>query len=103
MLRLAITFCLLTTTASLDAAEKPNIIFLLSDDVGLGNLSCCGGDQFQTPQLDARLAAAPALSDCFSTPLCGPSRCQLLTGRYPFRTGLISNHSAPRSRPTGRS
>ena len=87
MLRLAITFCLLTTTASLYAADKPNIIFLLSDDVGLGNLSCCGGDQFQTPQLDALARGGTRFEHCFSTPLCGPSRCQLLTGRYPFRTG----------------
>src|SRR2546427_9698624 len=35
------------------AVEKPNIIFILSDDVGLGNIACCGGDTFKTPKIDA--------------------------------------------------
>ncbi|MCX5682463.1 MAG: sulfatase-like hydrolase/transferase [Planctomycetota bacterium] len=74
--------------------EKPNIIFILSDDVGLGNISCCGGDKFKTPQIDALAAGGLRFEYSYATPLCGPSRCEILTGRYPFRTGLISNHSA---------
>jgi len=76
------------------AAGKPNIIFILSDDVGLGNISCCGGDKFKTPHIDSLAQAGTRFEHCYSTPLCGPSRCEILTGRYPFRTGLISNHSA---------
>ena len=72
---------------------KPNIIFILSDDVGLSELSCCGGDHFKTPNLDALAQSGTRFERCYSTPLCGPSRCQLLTGRYPFRTGLINNKS----------
>jgi len=74
--------------------EKPNIIFILSDDVGLGNISCCGGDKFKTPHIDALAQGGLRFEHCYSTPLCGPSRCEALTGRYPFRTGLISNQSA---------
>ena len=74
------------------AFTKPNIILILSDDVGLGNIGCCGGP-FKTPQIDLLAKSGTRFENCYSTPLCGPSRCQLLTGRYPFRTGLISNKS----------
>jgi len=72
---------------------KPNIIFILSDDVGLGNIACCGGDQFKTPNIDELARTGTRFERCYSTPLCGPSRAQVLTGRYPFRTGMISNQS----------
>ena len=74
------------------SSSKPNIILILSDDVGLGDVHCTGGP-FKTPNIDALAAGGTRFEYCYSTPLCGPSRCQLLTGRYPFRTGLISNHS----------
>jgi arylsulfatase A len=74
------------------AASKPNIILILSDDVGLGDIGCCGG-AFKTPQIDSLAKGGTRFEYCYATPLCGPSRCQLLTGRYPFRTGLINNNS----------
>ena len=86
-----------TTTAATApataAAPKPNIIFILSDDVGLGDIGCYGGS-FKTPNIDALAATGTRFERCYSTPLCGPSRCQILTGQYPFRTGLINNESA---------
>ena len=78
--------------AEKSATQKPNIILILSDDVGLGDIGCTGG-HFKTPQIDALAKAGTRFEYCYSTPLCGPSRCQLLTGRYPFRTGLINNNS----------
>lgn len=71
---------------------KPNIILILSDDVGLGDIGACGGP-FKTPHIDALAKGGTRFELCYSTPLCGPTRCQLLTGRYPFRTGLINNQS----------
>jgi arylsulfatase A len=73
-------------------APRPNIILILSDDVGLGNIGCYGGP-FKTPHIDSLARGGVRFEYCYSTPLCGPSRCQLLTGRYPFRTGLINNRS----------
>jgi arylsulfatase A len=70
----------------------PNIIFILADDVGLGDIGCYGGP-FKTPHIDSLARGGIRFESCYSTPLCGPSRCQLLTGRYPFRTGLINNQS----------
>ena len=79
-------------TDSHGTAARPNIILILSDDVGLGDVHCCGGP-FKTPHIDSLAAGGTRFENCYSTPLCGPSRCQLLTGRYPFRTGLNSNQS----------
>jgi arylsulfatase A len=94
----ALLVSLLTTAPVAQAAEssgpgqRPNIILILSDDVGLGDIGCCGGP-FKTPHIDSLAQGGTRFEYCYSTPLCGPSRCQLLTGRYPFRTGLINNQS----------
>lgn len=80
--------------ADAPAAAKPNIIFILTDDVGLSDIGCCGSDHAKTPHIDALAQAGTRFETCYSTPLCGPSRCEALTGCYPFRTGLISNNSA---------
>ena len=74
------------------SVSKPNIIFILTDDVGLGDIGCCGG-AFKTPNIDALAKSGLRFDTCYSQPLCGPSRCQALTGRYAFRTGLNSNNS----------
>jgi arylsulfatase A len=72
--------------------DHPNIIMILSDDVGLGDIHCTGGP-FSTPNIDKLASDGTKFTYCYATPLCGPSRCEFLTGRYPFRTGLNSNHS----------
>jgi arylsulfatase A len=96
---------ILAATAVVRAAEtpvsapRPNIILILTDDVGLGNVRCCGGP-FPTPRIDALAAGGTRFEYCYSTPLCGPSRCQLLTGRYPHRTGLNSNQSRDAIHPS---
>lgn len=83
----------LTSTLALAAVEKPNIILIMSDDVGIGDIHCCGGP-FKTPNIDALAKGGTRFEYCYASPLCGPSRCELLTGRYAFRTGLNSNQSA---------
>src|SRR2546423_11438964 len=79
-------------SAEKSGAKKPNIIFILSDDVGLGDVGFSGG-HFKTPNIDSLAKAGTQFEFCYATPLCGPSRCEMLTGRYPFRTGLINNNS----------
>ncbi|MEI7900607.1 MAG: sulfatase-like hydrolase/transferase [bacterium] len=78
------------TALAAEQAEKPNIIFILADDLGLGNVGAYGGP-FKTPNLDRLAREGLRFSQCYSMPVCGPSRCVALTGRYPFRTGLIDN------------
>lgn len=79
--------------------SRPNIIFILTDDVGLGEVSSYGADRFKTPHIDSLAKAGMRFETCYSMPMCGPSRATLLTGRYPFRTGLISNHSEDAMKP----
>jgi arylsulfatase A len=71
---------------------RPNILYILSDDVGLGNIGCYGG-AFKTPHIDALAAGGTRFEHCFANPLCGPSRATILTGRYVFRTGMLTNQS----------
>jgi len=71
---------------------RPNIICILSDDVGLGNIGCYGG-HFKTPNIDALAAGGTRFEHCFANPLCGPSRATILSGRYVFRTGMLTNQS----------
>jgi arylsulfatase A len=73
-------------------APRPNIILIYSDDVGLGDIHFTGGP-FHTPNIDKLASGGTKFNYCYSTPLCGPSRCETLTGRYPFRTGHNSNGS----------
>lgn len=70
------------------AAEQPNIIFFLADDLGREDCGFMGGKEIRTPHLD-KLAAAGARLDAFYVqPVCSPTRAALLTGRYPMRHGL---------------
>jgi arylsulfatase A len=79
---------------------KPNIIFILADDLGLGNVSACGADNFKTPHLDALAKSGTRFEQCYSAPLCGPSRALIMTGRYAFRTGMTGNDTGATLHPT---
>jgi arylsulfatase A len=71
--------------------QKPNIIHIAADDLGFQDLSCYGGTSaWTTPNLDALAAKGMRFKYCFSAPLCTPTRGELLTGRYPFRTGITA-------------
>jgi arylsulfatase A-like enzyme len=63
----------------------PNIVFIMADDLGFEGLSCYGSTTYQTPNLDALAETGIRFTRCFSTPLCTPSRVQILTGKYNFR------------------
>lgn len=94
----ALTFLaalLLAPPSALHAADvnKPNIIFILADDLGLDGVSCYGADKRKTPNIDKLAASGTRFETCYSAPLCGPSRCALMTGRYAFRTGGLQNQS----------
>lgn len=78
-------------TSSADAAERgtqqPNILLIMADDVGCDALGCYGGESYKTPRLDQLAASGLRFNQCFSMPVCHPTRVCLLTGRYPFRLG----------------
>lgn len=72
------------------SSSRPNIIFILADDFGYGDLGCFGGDGVLTPSLDALAADGVRLTQHYAgSTVCAPSRAALMTGRYPHRTGAI--------------
>lgn len=63
--------------------EKPNIIYILADDLGYGDLGCYGQDLIETPHIDALAASGMSFSQHYSgSAVCAPSRCVLLTGKH---------------------
>ncbi len=84
MKRLAI--CLLLATSSwspLAAATKPNIVFILADDLGYGDLGCYGQTKIKTPNIDRLAAEGMRFTNFYSgCSVCAPSRCALMTGKH---------------------
>ncbi|MGI9066660.1 MAG: sulfatase-like hydrolase/transferase [Pyrinomonadaceae bacterium] len=67
--------------------RRPNILFILADDLGYGDLSCYGRPDYQTPNLDRLAAQGVRFLNAYSgSPVCTPTRCAFITGRYPART-----------------
>ena len=66
-------------------ARPPNIIVILADDQGYGDLGCYGSPYIRTPNLDRMAREGLRFTDFYAQSLCGPSRAALLTGSYPAR------------------
>ena len=74
------------------SAPKPNVIIVYCDDLGYGDLGCYGNRVIRTPNIDGLARDGMRFTDYYScNAVCAPSRAGLLTGRYPFRTGIIGN------------
>jgi arylsulfatase A-like enzyme len=73
---------------SLPAADRPNIVLVMTDDQGYGDLACHGNPHVRTPALDRLHAESLRLTDFHVDPTCSPTRSALLTGRYSCRTGV---------------
>ncbi len=78
------------------AADRlPNILVILADDLGYGELGCYGGKQVPTPNIDSIAASGIRFTAGYvSAPLCSPSRAGMMTGRYPTRYGHENNSLA---------
>jgi len=63
--------------------EKPNILFIMVDDLGKEWISCYGAESIRTPNIDALAAGGMKFHNAYSMPQCTPSRATLLTGKYP--------------------
>ena len=66
------------------AADPPNILLIMADDVGVDVLGCYGGQSYKTPRLDELAATGMRFTHCYSMPVCHPTRIALMTGRYPM-------------------
>ena len=97
VLVLALQFVLLTsagiylcgcknTTAEKVQSDKPNVIIILTDDQGYGDLGCHGNRTISTPTLDKFASESVEFTHFFVSPVCAPTRASLMTGRYNYRT-----------------
>ena len=80
------------------ADAPPNIIFILADDLGYGDLGVQGSRAIKTPHIDRLATEGMRFTNCYaSAPICSPSRAGLLTGRYPLRSGIMTAMQAARA------
>jgi len=92
--------CLLVPFASAclaaPQAEKPNILFILVDDLGKEWIGCYGAEDIETPHIDALADGGMKFNNAWCMPQCTPTRVTLLTGQYPFRHGWTNHWDVPR-------
>ncbi len=83
----ALMLCLAATPAG--AAERPNVVLILMDDLGRNDLGCYGSTYYRTPHLDRLAASGATFTDAYvACPVCSPTRAAILTGKYPARLNL---------------
>ncbi|MCH8527835.1 MAG: sulfatase-like hydrolase/transferase [Kiritimatiellae bacterium] len=77
-------------------SPRPNILFILLDDLGKEWVGCYGAEDVETPNIDALAAGGVRFENVYSMPQCTPSRMCLLTGQYPYRNGWVNHWDVPR-------
>ena len=87
---LTLPACILTAAHGASPGRKPNILLILADDLGHETINSYGGTSYKTPNIDALAKSGTRFTRAFATPLCSPSRVELMTGRYGFRTSWIN-------------
>lgn len=93
---------MLLSGIAIGAVEKPNIIVILADDYGYGDVGCYGSKRFNTPNIDLLAVEGMRFTDFHSNgAVCSPTRAALLTGRYQQRTGITGVVTAAGHRHTG--
>lgn len=91
---------LVFANASFAQSKKPNIIFILADDLGIDGVSAYGADFYKTPVIDKLAQEGIRYTNAYTVPLCGPSRALILTGRYGFRTGAVNQDMTGEMKPS---
>ena len=74
------------------SSERPNVILIMTDDQGYGDLGFHGNSLIETPSLDELAEASLAMTHFYVSPVCAPTRASLLTGRYNYRTGVVDTY-----------
>ena len=96
-----ILFALLLPLAVWAEAEKPNIVLIMADDLGVEGLGCYGGTSYSTPRLDRMAAEGIRFRHAYSQPLCTNTRIQLMTGRYNNRNWTYFGTLDPKAKTIG--
>ncbi len=72
--------------------RRPNVVVIMTDDQGFGDLGVHGNPKIKTPNLDAFGRQSVRLKNFYVSPVCAPTRASLLTGRYNYRTGVVDTY-----------
>lgn len=89
MIRLLVTVLSLFSFAALHGADKPNIVFIMADDLGYGDVGCYGCEDIRTPNIDWLAAEGIRFTDFYANAaVCSPTRIAFITGRYQQRFGM---------------
>ncbi|NXO03699.1 STS sulfatase, partial [Rhinopomastus cyanomelas] len=90
LLLLIICLCVINSVET-HSASRPNVILMMADDLGIGDLGCYGNRTLRTPNIDRLAEEGVKLTQHIAaSPLCTPSRAAFLTGRYPIRSGMAA-------------
>ena len=81
---------------SIEEVEKPNILFIMVDDLGKEWISSYGADSIKTPAIDQMAREGMKFHNAWSMPQCTPTRTALLTGKYPWKQGWVNHWDVPR-------
>jgi arylsulfatase A-like enzyme len=86
----------LSPTLAAEPARPPNVVLILADDLGYGDLGCYGQQQIQTPRLDRLAAEGTRFTQCYAgSTVCAPSRCCLMTGLHTGHAVIRGNADVP--------
>lgn len=80
--------CILQQNVQADSPRRPNIIIVMPDDVGYGDIACLGNPIVHTPSIDALWRESVRFTDFHVSPTCAPTRAALMTGRHEFKSGV---------------
>ncbi len=81
--------------ANSNAADKPNILFILVDDMGWRDLACYGHRIHETPNIDALASRGMRFTNAYAAcPICAPSRAAIMTGKFPSNSGFVDNFAS---------
>jgi arylsulfatase A-like enzyme len=102
LLAAAICVCVLPPSSPAQEARRPNIVVIVADDLGYGDLSCQGAKDIETPRIDSLAKTGIRCTNGYvSGPYCSPTRAGLLTGRYQNRFGHEFNPGPPTAASAG--
>jgi arylsulfatase A-like enzyme len=89
-------FVIMSCVEKKEIYQKPNILFILLDDMGKEWVSSYNADDIETPNIDKLAKEGMQFNNVWSMPQCTPSRITLMTGQYPFRHGWVNHFDVPR-------
>ncbi|MBT4225406.1 MAG: sulfatase-like hydrolase/transferase, partial [Opitutae bacterium] len=93
--------CLASVTLCQAVSQKPNILLILADDIGIEGFGCYGGQSYDTPNIDKLAAGGIRFTHAYSQPLCTPTRVQIMTGKYNHRNWTYFGILDPKEKTFG--